>query len=226
MLEHLYEKHGKKKIYIVLALVLIVLNFIIINITYQVKTRFSIKGEKFKYVSSTQNEILFKDSGDNKVIVTIDNSLMASVPFQFGTKARIEYKDKIIIFDSSDWQKTGEVITLSDGSTFKRGIITVVVDNDYRTKPQLPDDVQLVDNIRDVYGFVKEYNIFWFVLLTIPLILLGLVSLIYPEEVWRFQHMMHVNGGEPTDWAIFSNKLGGIFFIGLGLLLPVILVNY
>ncbi len=225
ILEHLYDKYGRKKIYIILSLILIVLNIIMAAVIYQAKIRFSIDGLKFKYISQKENSILFKDNKGDNAIISIDSSVQSYTHSSIGAKYKIEYKDKVILVDSSDLIKSGEVITLSDGSHYTRQFITVEVGSSDDKYSSLPFDVQLVNNVNKVYAFIKDTGIFSVLILTIPLIFLGIGSLIYPEKVWRFQHCLSVSGGEPTEWAIFSNKVGGAFLIGLAVVLPIIAAN-
>ena len=76
MMESLYEKFGKSKVYIVVASMLIALAILTMAIFYQTKTSFSIEGQRYKYISSTYDEILFKDSYGNQVMALMESTLM------------------------------------------------------------------------------------------------------------------------------------------------------
>ncbi|MCF6465936.1 hypothetical protein [Clostridium sp. Cult2] len=70
ILGNLYDKYGKKKIYIGLTILIMIIHIIILFFICQVKTSFSIDGQRFKYISDEGNIILFKD--ENKNLVTIN----------------------------------------------------------------------------------------------------------------------------------------------------------
>lgn len=219
MIEGLYKKYGKGKIYLGISIMLIILNLVILVITYQVKISFSIDGEKFKYISHTERSISLQDSKGNEVKVDIENS--GYVLSSIAEKYRVEYKDKVIRVDNSDWMNKGAVIKLSDGREYKKKLIKIVLNNENQAKPSEPFDVQLVNNIEDVYDFVSESgSLIGFFVISIPLILLGLSGIMYPKSLWRFQHILDVADGEPTDFAIISNVIVGVIIIGFALLMP------
>lgn len=56
----------------------------------------------------------------------------------------------------------------------------------------------------------------------IVLILLGSAMLLKPEFLWKIEHMFTVKNGEPTDLYLTFMRLGGIFFIGAGIIVFVI----
>lgn len=224
MLENLYKRYGKNKVYMIIVCILTFLSVVIVTVTRQVNMGFSIEGQRFKYVSHTDRIILLKDQGNNKVVVTIDNSVDAHALFSIGTKYQIEYKDKIIKGDNSDWMNKGEVITLSDGSEYINELITVSTNYSYGDRPAISFDVQLVNGIKSVYDFAKSGNFFLVLLLTIPLMFVGLVGVIYPDKVWQLKHMLDVYGGEPTEWALFMNRLGGVLLVAFALLFPPLIV--
>lgn len=223
-MEYLYEKYGKKKIYIGTAILLVIINIITVFTLYQANISFTIDGQKFKYISEDENTILFRDREENLVTITIEDENINFPAYVtiIADKYQIEYKDKIIKVDYSNWmsEEGRGIITLSDGSEYKQGItINFGEKNQHGEPPHF--DMQLVRNLNSAYDVANSeyYSVF---ILTIPLILLGLAEIMYPEKMWRFSHRLHVRGGEPTEWAIFSNKLGGVIMIGMALLLPFI----
>ena len=50
----------------------------------------------------------------------------------------------------------------------------------------------------------------------IVLILIGLLNIVFPEKIWRWQHLLTVEGGEPTDFALSTNRFGGGLLVALG----------
>ncbi|MCL2197921.1 MAG: hypothetical protein FWB80_03255 [Defluviitaleaceae bacterium] len=54
-----------------------------------------------------------------------------------------------------------------------------------------------------------------FALIGVGVIAYGIAAFIYAHGFWEFAHMFTVQGGEPTDWAIFKIRMHGVFMIGL-----------
>lgn len=52
----------------------------------------------------------------------------------------------------------------------------------------------------------------------VVLILLGFAMLLKPEILWKIEHIFTVKNGEPTDLYLTLMRLGGIFFIGAGII--------
>lgn len=222
MMGALYNKYGKNKIYLFIAILLIIINIAILKIYYQTQIQFSIDGQSFKYVSHDEEKMLLKDKEGNMVTLTIDTSDGGFAPLCIASKYEIEYKNKIIKCDNSDWMNKGRIIILSDGSKYTKKVITIVAGNSNKPKKNIPFDVQLVNNIEDIHDFVDDNPLKVAPIFSIPLIFLGLSCVMYPENMWRFQHMLSVSGGEPTDFAIISNIICGIMVIGFALFMPFI----
>jgi hypothetical protein len=211
----LYEKFGKGRIYLIIAIMLIALSIIVMTIIYQVKISFSIDGQRFKYSSRAYNQIIFKDSDGNKVTVSIDDSVRSPLtPSHIAGKYQVEYKDKIIKYDSSNFSNKRETITCSDGKEY---IYTMP---DYDSIPSFSYDVQLVSYINYVYDFIENNDFILRLLVIIPLIFLGLAGVMYPDKIWRAQNILRVRGGEPTGFALSMNRLIGVFLIILAELTP------
>ncbi|SHK43099.1 hypothetical protein [Paramaledivibacter caminithermalis] len=222
MLEQLYDKYGKRKIYLAIAFLIIVLNILILTITYQSKIKFTIDGQGFKYISHSDENIIFQDKEGNEVLVTIDLSHSGYTFSSIAGKYEIKYKDKTIKYDSSDWNNKGCFITLSDGRKYKQNFIRINVGEVSQADKFIPFDVQLVNNIEEVYDFIDGNFMIVIFIFSIPLIFFGLAGIMYPERIWDFQHILDVSGGEPTNFAIMLNVIGGILVIGFALLNPFI----
>ena len=52
----------------------------------------------------------------------------------------------------------------------------------------------------------------------VVLLLLGFAMLLKPEILWKIEHIFTVKNGEPTDLYLILMRLGGIFFIGAGII--------
>lgn len=62
----------------------------------------------------------------------------------------------------------------------------------------------------------------------VVLLLLGFAMLLKPEILWKIEHIFTVKNGEPTDLYLTLMRLGGIFFIGAGIIVLIasIIQNY
>ena len=52
----------------------------------------------------------------------------------------------------------------------------------------------------------------------VVLLLFGFAMLLKPEIIWKIEHIFTVKNGEPTDLYLTLMRLGGIFFIGAGII--------
>ena len=52
----------------------------------------------------------------------------------------------------------------------------------------------------------------------VVLVLLGFAMLLKPKIIWKIEHIFTVKNGEPTDLYLTLMRLGGIFFIGAGII--------
>ena len=215
-MEKLYSKYSKKKVYYSSAILLMAVHIIILIIAYQVNLRFSLDGQNFKYVSQDENTIFFQDSDESPLSVNIkvkDNGSNS-----IGVKYEVNYKDRLIKVDNTQWMSGKSIITLSNGQQYKADWMPMEIrGNPYET---IPYDVQLIENINQIYNFVMDNSLSTLLFLTIPLILLGLVLFMYPEEVWKIEHIFTVAEGRPTDWAISSSKVGGVLIVFFSTIFP------
>lgn len=217
LFDKLCHKYTKRKVYLGTAILLILINTITMFIIYKTNTSFTIGDQKFRYVSDKRNTVLFKDNQDNEINVIIENGTKSSILDIIATKYQVIYKDKEIKADFSNWFYDGIIIQTNERD-YK---LTFSQYSDFSTNEYGPFDINLVYNLNTTYSFAKDKSFIWAMIFIIfPFIFLGLAGIMYPEELWRFNHMFTVRGGEPTEWAIFSNKLGGVIIIAIALLVP------
>ena len=50
-------------------------------------------------------------------------------------------------------------------------------------------------------------------LLAVVVFLAGLFNLLFPHIAWKFQHMLHVKGGEPTTFYLIMSRVSGFILI-------------
>ena len=65
----------------------------------------------------------------------------------------------------------------------------------------------------------------WVVPIAVVIIAVGVVHVAFPEKVWRWKHRYTVDGGEPTDFALFTNRLSGVLLIIGGIVILMALVS-
>jgi len=213
IMEKLFQKYGKGKVYLITAILLITINMMISFFANEAYTSFTIDDEKFKYVFQEANIILFEGSDGNEIIVNIKES--RDTFFDIATIYEVNYKDKVTKFDGSDFMNKGIVITLFDGSEYIKEFLTISFDGENKSSNNIPFEVKLINSLNETYGRVEESFLKVTTTISIPIILMGLGLIIYPKEWWRFKYMFSVSGGEPTELAIFSNIAGGVILIGL-----------
>lgn len=213
------NKESRKKTYIISFLCLVIISGIIIYGTNKSNSRFSIEDKKIRYIEEQidgKEKIIFKDKGKNLLTVTIDKK--GNPYFSFAEQYTVYYLDKIIVVDTSDVYGARRKIRLSDGTPYEEDIVNSIVRGYIDGKPK-PFDVQLVHGIEDVIKFRKDMiSPIFIIIFPSILIALGLVGIIYPEKLWKLDHFLTVEGGEPTEFAIMMNFLGGIFVVLYGLL--------
>lgn len=56
----------------------------------------------------------------------------------------------------------------------------------------------------------------WVVPIAVVIIAVGVVYIAFPEKFWRLQHLLTVEGGEPTDFALSMNRGCGVFLVVIG----------
>ncbi len=128
-----------------------------------------------------------------------------------GDKFEIKYKDKTILVDNTKWMDEGTIITLSNGKEYRR--IWTNVDFIKEDYTETPFDVKLVDGIYSTYSYTKGSSVYTLLLMTIPGIFYSLANIMYPGKLWRIGHIFTISGGEPTEWAISSSKIGGTILL-------------
>ena len=215
-IENLYKKYTKKKVYFAFAILIIIIHIIILTIVGQAKISLSIEGQKLKYASEDGNKIFFKDR--DGTLLTVDIKIRGNKPNLIGEKYEIKYKDKFIVVDNSHWPTEGATITLSNGEIYKKGLMPI----EYAKQSYIetPSDVGLVEDIYSAYSFAKGDSVYTLLFMTIPGIFYSLASIMYPNKMWRIGHIFTVSGGEPTEWAISSSKIGGTILLMAILITP------
>ena len=217
-MEVLEIKARKKKLYIISLVSLLALLVLIVWITNYNNMGFSIGDEKFRYVKENdqdRGDYVFKDKSNNLVIIDIEK--LGNGEFSLADKYKLSYLDRTIYSDTYNLFEEGWQLKLSDGSIHKKDFASVVMRNQEESNNF---DLQLISGIERVIRFKSVFKESFVVRHIGTLaIAVGLAGIIYSKEVWRFQHMFSVSGGEPTEFAIMMNVLVGFAMILFGLLM-------
>lgn len=209
----------KKRIYQVSLISLLALLGLIIWITNYIHMGFSIGDQKFRYVGEWMGDgkdYVFRDNDYNLVIIDVKE--LGDGYFSIADKYKVAYLDKTIYSYSYNLFERGWQLKLSDGTIYEKDLINVTR-RGWEEKSNI-FDVRLIHGIERVIKFraVAKESVVAFIL-GIMMISLGLIGIIYSKEVWGFQHMFSVSGGEPTEFAISMNRLVGLVMILFGLLM-------
>lgn len=212
-------KKRKKRIYQISLISLLALLGLIIWTTNYIHMGFSIGDQKFRYVGEWMDEgkdYVFKDKDNNLVIIDVEE--FGSKHFSFADKYKLTYLDRTIYSDSYNFFEEGWQLKLSDGTIYEKDFMKITIEGWEEKNDNF--DVQLVRGIEKVIDFraVAKESVVGF-LFGLMMISLGLIGVIYPQELWKFQHMFSVAEGKPTDLAIFNNRLAGVIFILIGILM-------
>lgn len=205
MLEKICDKYKRERVCIGLVSILIIINILTIFLIRGNIGSFTYKEEKFRLISSNLHNTEFKDQKGNKLKLSEGKNENIEFDYSGEYKYTMTYKGKTTIHEN-ELDKT--VTTLSDGSKYNQSTIGVESEGEYN-----PDEVELINEAIHSHKKLNYFNkdIFYGLLISIAFALLGPFNLIYPEKVWAFKHWLHI-GGEPTEFAIKSNKFGGIIF--------------
>lgn len=216
-MEEIYDKYGKKKVYTVIAILLIIANIITIIGLYKVKTSFAVYNVKFRYISHRNGIIIYKDNENNEVVINAGNYRNYGFISPLGSEYEIRYKDKVINVVSSYLNIPEITITISNGDEYRETLNYPISTYDQYG----PLEVKLVHGLNSTYYYASQKSAYVFLEIFIALIiLLGLASIMYPEKMWRIEHFLSVHGGEPTEFAIFMNQLSGFIIIVMAFIIP------
>lgn len=197
-----------KLVFCVLAAVYVIITVILYN-TYRT---YEYKGHRLRVVTVNDTEVVMKDENGYKLVLTA-NTVEKAIPFEHDYT--INYRDETIRHIES-FEIDGSVFTYSDGSQVtERGYVRMFSGNEEILNVRLTEtqlaERELFYKLNDYYMEYKELGVYILVdFFGLALLFCGIGAFLYPEKLWRFNHFLDVIGGEPTDFAIITNKLSGI----------------
>ena len=206
-------------IWVILSLPLIALMF---PLAYFHNTH-NFMGARLRLVYARPDAVQMVDSDGNYAV-------FSSTLDTFQTRWSVEYMNKTInrtprLSDPSSFTSgLVHIYTFSDGVSTLTRPITFTMQSPPRDLPSpFSDEFRLLHHMSELRTSISTLEAIGFSMLAMLGLLMGLVQIMYAEEVWRFAHMFSVEGGHPTDLALFRGILGGfILIIGVYILFPMI----
>ncbi|MDU6359246.1 DUF6199 family natural product biosynthesis protein [Zhenhengia yiwuensis] len=221
-MEKLCERYGKKKTYIFSAILAFIILLAVSGCAQYVSRLFRLEDTTFKLIQQHHQSATFQDQEGNLLEALIEPGQLNS----YTLLLQITYLGKTITYNSLDFDE-GIIITLSDGSIYKKDPISIHVNKGHITngkpvEPSKPVEVILINKVLDVMRNNLSTEMFLLCNgLGLVFILVRLMNILYPEVCWTLKHFMDVEGGEPSDFYIFSSKIGGYIFIGFAFFIPI-----
>ncbi len=224
-MDNLINRFGKTKVFWVsfgVLASLIVLMTIIMNLLYRT---LPYNGTTLWLTGITETTVTMQDT-QGAVLEMRAERISQSLRTNF----TIEYKDKTMHYNSYA-ADSGSVFIFSDGVQFVEPHLIAYDSNgepinlglERLTQTQLSEK-EFISAVLNIYWNKKlTHDYVYACLSAMPFLLLGVFIFINPHLLWNFQAMFFVQNGEPTDFAIFTNKSLGILLILLAFITPAVL---
>lgn len=210
------KRLGRKKIFFIVTGILMVIHLVTLFVVTDINKSFKLEGERFRYLSEEDDLIVFKDRQGNLLKAIIEDKNPPLPPDAMFNKYRLVYMDQTVGIDYSDWLHGDVVISLANQEEYRYEYLSF----HYYPPSNAPKEIKMINKFEETYSFITAKPLAASPFFGLFFILMGLGLVIYPERVWRFQHMFTVEGGQATEWAIFSNRLVGFILAFIGTLLP------
>jgi len=216
MFDNFLDKYGKDRIFKIIFILAILVNIIVVIFLSNNEKTFINAGEKFKFHGIKNNVATIKDSTGNLLKVkeiesdsfNEDDTLSSIYDSIDFSNFEISYKDNVMFYDNSQLADDKVTLTLSNKKTYNL--------NTYDSSNNTSTDTEINLICKSVDMYKKNPSIFDYAPLLILfacLICFGCILIIYPEEAWKFEHELYVKGGEPTNYAIISNRIVGVIIV-------------
>lgn len=193
------NKFGRGKFYMIVMVFIIVISIIITNLMVASTKKFHADGKDFQLVEEDARNLVFNSTEGDRLEVNIADVMT----WRYGFIGKIEftYQDRTYIMRKKKY--LGDIET-----TYENGDV-MVRKYDYNSYMPVAKEMYLLKGIENVMTAYKKVSP---MLALIPICAgtIILVPIIFPREVWEIQHFLVVAGGEPTDFALTMNVLGGV----------------
>ncbi len=168
---------------------------------------------------------------------------MTIKPADYGTDIDFSVNNKTnlyqIKYDKRDFKRSVEV--LENGNVICRGKALgqdgdyIVIDDEtgssdvivVRVENETPTEEELFPGYTDLYNWSvnEKYDTRgepWAIAYIVLLALILFLDIKFPNLFWIIEHRLEVDGGEPSDWYLFSQKVGRVL-LSIGILVCVVL---
>lgn len=176
---------------------------------YYARTHFQVDGARYTLVRRTGEEAVLRDTQGEEAVLTGSRDLPLSGGIQVMSYAG---KEASRAFDVSD---VSYYYTLSDGTTWSEQELeegASMLSGEYRLMKRL---CALYEGRAPLRQAVRS------LLLSCLLLLGGLFLLCLPGRAWEISHFLTVEGGEPTELALFAAQFSGVLLAVVGLVFAV-----
>ena len=214
------ERHGGGKVFkwgfCLLAVVLIA----VITMQYVFSTHYMFEGKRLTLSSIGTESVVMVDGQGNEARFTGPSELQLS-----GGMNTVSYLGRTFS-RMVDWNETrGYRYDFSDGTSSIDPILTQTFgEGDDALTPLQRDESNLIDRMG---RYLADGHSIWIAIgrlfAALLALVLGVAMFAFPEALWKLDTLFTVRGGEPTEWALFSNQIGGILMIMLAFVIPFVI---
>lgn len=214
-MEELFEKQGKKKVFLICWISLTVILVFSIFVSYFTFLKYDYKGTRLKLISVTRSNVVMEDSDGNRLTMEAERDYYSGVMFNSYT---VNYRDELMEYNNG-YNELHEVrYVFSDGSEWIGDFIYISINNE---SPPYDDFTELqhaekalFDRLIAYFSGEKSGGVHAGVCISGMLLLfLGTSSFIFPEKYWQLQTFLSVKNGEPTELALFLNRVAGVLYV-------------
>jgi len=182
--------------------------------------RLDFMGDRLMVTSTAHDGITMQDRDGNQATLNFDF-------FDPQGAIIVRYLDITVTRRfSQDFSHT--YYTFSDGLVWRNELVWVAGMPHHLSPPTLQQraEMELINQMLEIMrSQVSVGMVMFFVILAMAFFLYGLWLICYPEKVWRFTHRNTVLGGEPTDYAIRTNKVAGVLIIIIAFVIVLIIAS-
>ncbi len=147
--------------------------------------------------------------------------------FLDGGTQTVRYMDRVM-HCKVDWSSGNYLYTFNDGTAFtlpprQVGSARSGVSGTDDLTPLQQEELSLFATMQRMQDKGSTLpTALWKGLVSLVILLMGMAMICFPAAIWRIGTLPIVRDGEPTEWALISSALAGVFLILTAFLLPFI----
>jgi len=219
----------RHKLFIASYVLLVTILIALLTLTYNIERRYTFHGDTLRVTQVTSMRLNYALIGDS-IVEMVDSDGNVLTMTRTGndrqtnvlSEYRIEYMDKVITRTMINDAEEGRFrrYIFSDGAEFIVPLFSgsvhpgTTIPDRYRLR--LETDLHLEEEAlrRWLSGFLHTYepasSSVRLALICMGGWILSLILVFYPETAWKIQTFMSVEGGKPTEFALFLNRAIGV----------------